>query len=266
MMKMGDQSREAHRAFYDRFLHSRMLAYRVYGNRRIDLAFSRIRPFLSREMNVLEIGCGIGIISERIARRVRHGRVWACDLSPANIAFARRTVIRDNVEFFVCDVLDEFGDVLKRTRAVDLVVMVDVLEHLPSDRHEELFSRLGELLTSSSTVIVTAPSAEYQEHLRRMEPEKLQPIDESIGPCDMERLARYAGLHLSLFQKVDVWRRGQYVHFIMGREDSYLEEIRPSVLRRGLMKLARLAQTTLTRPLLMRRYRKIMQDIEQDRA
>lgn len=127
---MNGESNES-RVFYDEFLSHRMLDYRIYGNRRIQLAIQRVLTVTTPTSHVLEIGCGIGMVAERIARRARHGHVWACDLSESNVAFARGSVRRKNIDFFACDVLSDFDEVKRRVSSVDVVAMVDVLEHLP---------------------------------------------------------------------------------------------------------------------------------------
>lgn len=43
------------RAFYDEFLESRMVQYRLFGNRRIEQAARRIEPYIQHHHRVLDV-------------------------------------------------------------------------------------------------------------------------------------------------------------------------------------------------------------------
>ena len=249
---------EESRAFYDGFLERRMLEYRVAGNPRLEAALDLVRSKLAPDTRVLEIGCGIGVVTEAIAKGTPRGRVWACDLSPANVAFARRTLPSDRVDLFVCDVLDGF-DVLRAhvTEPVDLLVMVDVLEHLPMSRQEELFERIGALLAPRATALFTFPSAEYQRNLKAERRDELQPVDEEIEAGHMERLAALAGMELASFRKIDVWKTRQYVHCVLERGGG-LEAPRHSLGRRAIGRARNELRRRLIEPLRRRRYRRVL--------
>ncbi len=61
----------------------------------------RIRPYLSRDMNVLELACGTGQLSYPLSSRVR---LWeATDLSPAMIAEAKKKNASSRLHFSVQD-------------------------------------------------------------------------------------------------------------------------------------------------------------------
>ena len=57
---------ESIRAFYDEFSDSRMQPYLHEKNFRIEKAIDRILPFVEIENTVLEIGCGLGLVTERV--------------------------------------------------------------------------------------------------------------------------------------------------------------------------------------------------------
>jgi ubiquinone/menaquinone biosynthesis C-methylase UbiE len=76
---------------------------KVYKNA-YDLSIQKIRSVLSPDQQVLEIGCGTGIISFGIAPYVQ--RVIATDISPQMISVAKskgESSSVSNVEFRVCD-------------------------------------------------------------------------------------------------------------------------------------------------------------------
>jgi ubiquinone/menaquinone biosynthesis C-methylase UbiE len=65
------------RVFYDDFLVSRLCDYRFHKNARIEAAIQRVLPFVTVDSNVLDVGCGIGLVAERVARKAKSGFIWA---------------------------------------------------------------------------------------------------------------------------------------------------------------------------------------------
>ena len=62
----------------------------------------------------------------------------------------------------------------------DAILVPDVLEHIPKERQRALFERIENLLGPRGIVLITYPSPEYQEYLRRERPELLQVVDETL--------------------------------------------------------------------------------------
>jgi trans-aconitate 2-methyltransferase len=121
------------REYYDDFLRSRMVNYRLYGNLRLDRAAERILPFVGRDSKVLDIGCGIGIVTSKVAARASRGHVWGIDLGRENMWYASRTIWNANLTFLEADVVSDFEVVRKQLPAkMDVVTMVDVIEHIPA--------------------------------------------------------------------------------------------------------------------------------------
>jgi trans-aconitate 2-methyltransferase len=204
------------RDFYDAFMQSRMLSYRIYGSPRIDAAVDMVMPHVRSTSRVLDVGCGIGIAAERLAMRASNGFVWACDLSGNNVWYARRTISLRNLDFFVCDVLEEFSDLQQRINApLDVIVLLDVIEHLPSGRLGDLFARLAELAAPGSIVALSYPTPAYQRYLREHSPGELQPIDTDISAADLMAAAEAAGFGLSHFRVISIDHADQYAHCIL---------------------------------------------------
>jgi trans-aconitate 2-methyltransferase len=219
---MTTQRREidsgAVRRFYDDFRDRQMVGYRLRKNRRIERAIDRITPYVGPDSRVLELGCGIGIVTERIAKRLAGGFVWACDLSPKNVEYARETVQSRSTDFFVCDVLEDFQRIQDRvSQPVDLILMVDVIEHLPLERHSDLFASLARISGPRTIAVLTYPSPQYQRFLREHEPENLQIIDEVVELDSLLSAAKQGEFSLRQYALVDVWRHNQYAHCVLQR-------------------------------------------------
>ena len=216
------------RAFYNGFLESRMVQYRLFGNQRIEQAARRIEPYVHEHDRVLDVGCGIGIVTERIAARARAGRVWGIDLSPRNVWYASHTVRKSNVSFFTADILTDAGQIRERTGgAFNVITLVDVIEHIPEAERAALFVRLRELSATNALLILTYPSPQYQRWLERNRPQELQIIDNIVELPTLLAEAGAAGYSLRHYSLEDVWMRNQYVHCVLQTDDALVERARP---------------------------------------
>ncbi len=217
------------KAYYEEFTE-----YLIRDRLAVNLRQEAIKGFLARMLrpgwSVCEIGCGIGVLSEAASRRIGDGGdLFALDLSEANIRFARRSVRRDNITFRAGDVLETSLE----GRTFDAVMLLDVLEHIPEDRREELGTKLGALLRPGSVILITIPAPAYQAHLRDHEPEKLQVVDNVITLEDMLAFAGAAGTRVLEWRHVDAFTGNQYVHAVLKRDPVYTgRELHPPLWRR----------------------------------
>lgn len=215
--------------FYDDFLESKMLDYRVRGNPRIERAAERILDFIHPESNVLDVGCGIGITAERIADVVENGHVWAFDISDRNIWYARETVNQQNVTFFVADASQDKSRIREElTEVVDVVTLVDVIEHIPKNSHPDLFNFLNSIMSERAFVILTYPSPQYQRHLKESNPGELQIIDQVIELEELLEAVRPYGFSLKHYSLETIWMRNQYVHCVL-ETDRSLDASHPNI-------------------------------------
>jgi trans-aconitate 2-methyltransferase len=216
---MDYPTRDAQRSFYDDFAHSRMAGYLEGVNPRLRMARDRILSLVRSDSRILDVGCGVGVVTREIARRAPAGMTFACDLSAENIriAGARRTTA--HVEYKVLDVLNDFEAVREWVGgegSLDLITLVDVIEHIPVARHSTLLEHLRTLLGEGGHVVLTFPTPAYQQYLRANDPGELQPIDEDVDPLDLCRVAEQKGFIVRQIDVCDVWRRNQYAHVVLG--------------------------------------------------
>lgn len=222
------------KSFYDDFLESKMLDYRIRGNPRIDKATERILDYVHSSSHVLDVGCGIGITAERVADELEGGHVWAFDISERNIWYARQTVERSNATFFAADVSGDKHAIREQlSGAVDVVTLVDVIEHIPQEKHAQLFSFFRSLMSDRSFIVLTYPSPQYQRHLIENDPDELQIIDQVIKREELIKAAQSAGFSLRHFSLEAIWKRNQYVHCVLQLDDSLGE---PRISSSGLLK------------------------------
>lgn len=205
--------------FYNEFTDTRMLQYKLYGNPRIERAVSLISNYVKSDSKILDIGCGIGIVPEQVAAQLKQGRILACDLAENNIKYAQLTVDSEKIEFLNVNVVENFAAISnKLSEPIDLVTIVDVIEHLPPNTHEQLFANLSKVSSDRAKVILTYPSPEYQIYLQQNEPEELQIIDEVVEISSLIESARKSGFNLEYFSYIDVWQQNQYIHCVFAKQ------------------------------------------------
>jgi SAM-dependent methyltransferase len=208
--------------FYNNFIDQRMIDYRLYGNYRISEAAKFARKYVSEDSNILDIGCGIGIATEAVSQINKNGSTWACDISDKNIAYAKKTVSNKRISFFVADIINDFELIEKIvTSPIDIVMMIDVIEHLPPGKLEFLFKNFSTITSENGLVVLAYPSPEYQDYLRVNQPEELQVIDENIYISELEKYAMKSGFKLMFFNYQDLGRKNQYIYCVFSKNLKY---------------------------------------------
>ncbi len=104
---------------------------------------------------ILDAGSGFGQYSWRMARMNRNWKIRAVDIDPCHVgeaaAFFMKTGLLGRIE---CEVLDltELGE----TDAFDLILSVDVMEHIRDD--ELVFRNFFRSLKGRGTLLISTPS------------------------------------------------------------------------------------------------------------
>jgi trans-aconitate 2-methyltransferase len=212
----GNHDAKAVQSYYNEFADSRMLGYLDQPNLRLEKAIATVLPLVERNARILDIGCGIGLVTERIASAAAEGTVWACDISDRNIEIASQRMTMPNVVFRVVDIISGFEDLRSWVGApVHFITLIDVIEHIPLDAHPELLGNLHSMMTPDGALCATFPSPAYQRFLHKHRPEELQIVDELVNPLEFVRRAQEAGFQLKSLTFEDVWYSSQYIHCVL---------------------------------------------------
>jgi trans-aconitate 2-methyltransferase len=244
------------RGFYNEFLKTRMIRYRLDGNLRIEAATRFFLENIENDDIVIDVGCGIGIATEAMAKKAYRGRVIGLDISDRNIWYAEKTVTLQNVSFHCLDIVND-AETVKRIvgASVNVIVLADCLEHIPASDRKPMLMCLAEMASVDAKILVTMPSEWYLEYLRVEDPAQLQIIDNAISAELLDREARDAGFALTYFRLTDMWRKAQYVHCILQRMDTLFSAVHQDVPRESPNSLLRLG-TRVAEKLYYRRHRK----------
>ncbi|MEM0998651.1 MAG: class I SAM-dependent methyltransferase [Bacteroidota bacterium] len=172
---MSEVSKERVSEFYDSFLEEEESGLKL--NVRHYKVFRELcRAGLKRDHKVLEVGCGFGTVTSLIAPYVKRGKVLAVDISPNRVAVAQKNLRKyRNIEFLVADMSN-----FQRDEKFDVVLMPDVLEHIPIEQHEALFQTYARHLNPGGMVFVHIPHPLSLDWARINRPESLQIIDQSL--------------------------------------------------------------------------------------
>jgi 2-polyprenyl-3-methyl-5-hydroxy-6-metoxy-1,4-benzoquinol methylase len=176
--------------YYDNFKHHQK---KLGINIRHRTIFSNLKKAgLRSDSRVLEIGCGIGTVSNLICGFITTGRFTGVDISKESIEHARHFNKQfANAEFVVSDMSD-----FKRADKYDYVVLPDVLEHIPVEHHQALFATIAAHSTENTIILINIPEPYTLDWVRRNKPEGLQIIDQSLSMQDLCNNVYPSGFYL----------------------------------------------------------------------
>ena len=107
-----------------------------------------MRAWVPQAQRILEVGCGEGAMTERIVRTYPTAIVTAIDISPnagrlyrgpaSSVTFRQETV--ENVAS-------------REPASFDLVVLADVIHHVPGDARQPLFSAIKQAMAANGSLI-----------------------------------------------------------------------------------------------------------------
>jgi trans-aconitate 2-methyltransferase len=172
-------TKEQVKEYYDTFKeHQKQLGINI----RHRTIFKNLKSAgLKPNSNVLEIGCGIGTVSNLILKFITEGSFVGLDISPESINMAKNfNAFHKKAEFMVNDM----SNFTHKTK-FDFVVFPDVLEHIPVEQHANIFETVSKLTTPDAVILINIPEPNYLNWVRENDPKKLQIIDQSLSMQDL---------------------------------------------------------------------------------
>jgi 2-polyprenyl-3-methyl-5-hydroxy-6-metoxy-1,4-benzoquinol methylase len=228
------------RDFYDEYVTRQL---RVGVNDRHRAIVGALRRFgWQPQHRVLEIGSGVGTLTELIAEGMgESGELVGVDLSPKSIAAALERLSRfAAVRLLAGDILE-----LELDGAFDVIVLPDVIEHIPLEHHPELFRRVASWLRPAGFVLLNYPNPPYLAWCHEHRPDLVQVIDQPIQADILLANACPSGLYLYHLETYSLWvKEGDYVMAVLrpaASADTFTEVVRrPSLAARLRHRIARL--------------------------
>ncbi|MFH1855691.1 MAG: class I SAM-dependent methyltransferase [Candidatus Omnitrophota bacterium] len=150
------------------------------------LVLSFLDKYLVSNMNVLDIGCGIGTISLYVSKKVN--KVMGTDISERAVNAALKSALLlgiknaffEAISFLDADFQEKF----------DFIVCSEVLEHLPDDK--QALRKIYELINENGILFLTVPSGNAPIHRLRKFLFRSDIFDKEVG-----HLRRYSKFNLS---------------------------------------------------------------------
>jgi len=145
------------------------------------------------DYRVLEVGCGIGTLSELILRYLSpRGFLHAVDISPKSVELANQRLNKYR------NTLIEEKDLTNESIRgyFDVIVLPDVIEHIPFKSYPGLFKNLYRLLTDNGFIFIHIPHPNYLEWLIKTNSKQLQFIDQPVYTDHFLKLVYPIGFYL----------------------------------------------------------------------
>jgi len=162
--------------FYDEFSDKQVKTGK--NLRHYTLANILKKKSIGKANSILEIGCGIGTLTELLVSIAPKALITALDISPKNIEIAKERIKSSRVKFMVSDATDSISLYEK----YDFIILADVIEHIPIERYHSLFSNIKQFCHTSTKIFINIPHPNLIKYLREIKPESLQIIDQSVYP------------------------------------------------------------------------------------
>ena len=185
--------------FYDEYVQ-RQLKHGV--NKRHHSILNKLKEAgLKNNHKVLEVGCGIGTFTGLLIKEVVHGKVVAMDISGASVKYASDNNPYKNLKFVHADAANhDFGN-----QKFDVVVLPDVLEHIPIELHRQLFKKLSDVLNDGGFIFIHIPNPYYLKWCHENRPDLLQVIDQPITTDILVENTNCNNLYIDRLKTYSIW-------------------------------------------------------------
>lgn len=215
--KMGSPENKEVKAYYDKYVDRQLAA--AYNHRHLLMYDKLIAYGLTTDHHVLEVGCGVGVITSLIAKRVKKGKIVSYDLSESSIENARkRNQGFSNVTHHVGDITTFKADQPK----FDFITLFDVLEHVPVELHPLAFQQLRSMAHSNTILLMNLPSKEALQYVHQHHPEQLQIIDQPLPIGQVITTAEDGGFDALQMEKYSIWKTEDYTFFAFKAHSEYV--------------------------------------------
>lgn len=201
--------------FYDDFSEQQ---YKTGTNERLISLYKRLKKWgLKKNSSVLEMGCGVGIFSKLMLKTVKSGYIESVDLSPRSIEIAQKFIKNPQITFKTADVVN-YGP---EKSSFDFITLMDVIEHIPLEKHRPLFQNIAEIAGSETLILINIPNPRYIEYMQREKPETLQVIDQPVELSSLAENADRSVLEIIYFEKYSIWEQNDYDFIVMRKKQQF---------------------------------------------
>lgn len=229
--------------FYDNFSERQMRA--GVNERHKSILNILIKSGLNKSDKILEIGCGVGTLTGLLAEYVINGEIMAVDISEKSIEIAGQRLAKyQNLKLLTKNVIEENLE----EENYDVIVLPDVIEHIPIEQHPVLFKKLNILLKPQGFVLIHIPNPEHLEWYQNHNPELLQIVDQPIHTNILAENAYSNGFYIFELKNYSIWLKDpdyQYAVLKKRNQNSFTENMpdKRNIIKAAIHKVKQLLNT-----------------------
>lgn len=226
--------------FYDKFVEEQR--QRGINDRIYSLYKRLLKQGLRSNSTVLELGCGIGVLTFLLSKKIVSGRIEAVDISPDSINFAKQKLKQSNIQMVAGDIVQHQTSL----KNIDFITLFDVLEHIPIERHSELFKNIAAVADERTQILINIPNPDYIEYDMENQPELLQVIDQPLPLSVIFKNISQNDLVLVNLETYSIWVENDYQFFVIHKKKKFTE-IKLSDKRGFIQKAIKKTQRTFVK-------------------
>lgn len=206
-------------AYYDEYVNRQKKAGINKRHKKI-LEFL-IQFGMEKNHRVLEVGCGIGTVSNLVGNYLKKGgHLTAMDISSKSIEEAKQLwKNQDNIEF----VAENFAEADVHD-TYDIIFFPDVLEHIPAELHAAIFAKCGAHLKDDGFILIHIPDPLYLDYVRQNYPEQLQVIDQSLYLDHFNTALKSTDFYVCHLESYGIWHKPIEYQLIVLRKKAFLKQ------------------------------------------
>lgn len=203
-------------SFYDNIINYQIesgINDRIYG------LYKRTKKIGIKNKKILEIGCGIGALTYLLSKKISKGKVEAFDPSERSIKYAQEHVRKSNIFFKASDILNFTPQFVP----YNLILLFDVLEHIPEADYFEIFSRIKNWMNDETLLLINLPNPEYILFDQKYHPEQLQEIDQPVFIKQLIPIFNSLSFEIKHLEIYSVWVKEDYQFLIIQKQKEFTE-------------------------------------------
>lgn len=203
--------------FYDKYTEGQQ---KMWHNERHFFLLEQLKKAgLKSDSKILEIGCGIGTMTNLIAPYVKNGKLISSDISSKSIELAKTNNKKfKNIEFIVANSIDfDFPNL-----TYDFIVLFDVLEHIQNEFRDEFIKNIASVITDKTKLLINVPAPHAHIHAIKNFPEQMQIVEIPVWINELIPILQKHKLEIKLFFTYDMWQKEEYQFYIIEKTTPYI--------------------------------------------
>jgi 2-polyprenyl-3-methyl-5-hydroxy-6-metoxy-1,4-benzoquinol methylase len=145
--------------------------------------------------SILDFGCGIGLVTTSLVDFLPKARLTGFDYSPASIREAKRLLTQRNKGSQLRKISYCSGET-KLSEEYDVIVLANVMHHVPPPDREDLLGRLFDRLHPSGTLMLFEHNTDNWLVIRELRHHPFDEIASFLPPKLTQRLLTDAGFNV----------------------------------------------------------------------